>query len=218
MFWSQPNKLTEKEEVNSTLPQLQILCNLLLSYHHKEWCFGCQGLLRSRKSGTNLSSSFVFPIPLLTPDGLSTGRAPLITPCRFILPSLCWCHSSSFHLSLQHEQSFKISLNLSLLWQLLLTHIIWTDSILSQFVLHDLTKEEGGVLSPSISIFSVAQNSCHWQPSSMSQLLGATNFSSRYPAFEAAARQAEIQQLARKDPRLSLFPDGYKNPGDFTCG
>lgn len=124
---------------------------------------------------------------------------PLLMPLQLLSP-----------LSLQHEQSFKISLNLCLPWQLLLTHIIWTDSILSQFVLHDLMKKEGGVLSPSISNFSVAWNSCHWQPSTVFQFLGATNFSSRYPAFEAAVRQTEIEQLARKDPRLSLFSDGTR--------
>lgn len=120
--------------------------------------------------------------------------------------------------SLPHEQSFKISLNLCLPWQVLLTHIIRTGSILFQFVLHNLIKEEGGAFTPSICNVSVACNGCHWHPSSISPFPGATNFSSRYPAFEAAARQAEIEELDHTDLRLSLFSDGYMNPGDFTCG
>lgn len=50
----------------------------------------------------------------------------------------------------------------------------------------------------------------------MSRFPGATNFSSRYSAFEAAARQAETEYLARKDPRLPLFSDGYKNSRDLS--
>lgn len=215
MFWSQPNKLIEEEEVNSTPPSSKffVVFYYLITIGND--------VLVVRVSWSQRNQ---VPIHLLVLFSPSPFSHPMVSgqdgPHSSLhagssLPPFADATPAPFtSLSLQHE----ISLNLSLLWQLLLTHIIWTDSILSQFVLHDLMKEEGGVLSPSISNFSVAQNSCHWQPSSMSRFLGATNFSSRYPAFEAAARQAEIEQLAHKDPRLSLFSDGYKNPGDFTCG
>lgn len=134
-----------------------------------------------------------------TPDGLTTGWTPLITMSRFILPSICWCYSSSFLLFLcPQKQSFKISLNLRLLWQVLLTHIIWPDSILFQFVLHDLIKEEGGEFTPSICSFSVVFNGCHWHPSSMSRFPGTTHLSSRYLLLKLLPGKQGLNSLIKQ--------------------
>lgn len=113
-------------------------------------------------------------------------------------------------LSLPQKQSFKISLNLCLLWQVLLTHIIWPDSILFQFVLHDLIKEEGGEFTPSICNFSVVFNGCHWHPSSMSQFPGATHLSSRYLPLKLLPGKQRLNSLITQILDCPYFLNGTK--------
>lgn len=49
----------------------------------------------------------------------------------------------------------------------------------------------------------------------MSQFPRATDLSSRYPVFKAAAKQAETEQLDHMDAWLPLFFDGLQEPRRF---
>lgn len=164
---------------------------------------------------SHIASGLIFLIPFHTPDGLTNRTYPFMS-CRLVLPSLHRCYTSSFLLYLCPFGNLLRSRSIPVFCDRRFSLIIWADSILFQFVLRDLMKENGGTFSLSICNFSAAPGGCHWHPSSMSQF--PMDFSSRYPAFEAAARQAETEQLDHMDLWLPLFSDGHKNSGDFTRG
>lgn len=148
MLWPQPNKPAEKKGMNLTWSQIQFLCGLLASNHYRECRSVCQALLRSKESGPPVwlpaRSSPISSTHLWSHRPASSLHAGSSFPALTDAPPAPF---SSFSAP---EQSPQISLNSHLLWQVLLTHIIRTASILFQFFyMAWWRKKEGHFLLPS---------------------------------------------------------------------
>ena len=197
MLWPQPSKPAEKKGMNLTWLQLQFLCGLLASNHHRERCSVCQALLRSKESG-RLSDSWL-GLPHLRPHTCWSHRPASPLHAGSSLP--CWCSSSSFLLFLCP-------------WAVFSDFTQFTSSVTSSSHPHHRNRQhlvpvcftwfdEGrrkDIFSFPLQSLSSSQELSPILSSTI-QFPGATESSSRYPVFEAASRQAEIGKLDCTDLR-----------------